>query len=464
MTSYTPEELYESAMNYFKLGDRPTAVMHLQEAIMAKPDYHEAYNNRANILLQLGNNFDAVLNYDRAISMSPRTPEYHNNRGAALMELNAYDDAEKSYLHAIDLKPHFEQAQMNLGNVLKIKGRVDEARAAYERSIKANPDYIDAHLHLAFMALEVGDYATGWREFEYRWKSGQVPERGLPYPRWEGQPVDKDDGILLYAEQGLGDAIQFCRYAPLVKERYGCKVYVEVRAQLTRIVKTMKGIDGVITFAEQPPADVKYCAPLMSCPLFLGTTVETIPSPQPYLFADKGRADWFDPSLAQLKGGVRVGICWAGYNRAGNPGAAAIDRRRSMLLSQFAPLGLVSNISWVSLQKGPPSDQVKEPPKGMTILHCMEECDDFADTAALISKLDLVISVDTSVAHLAAAIGVPTWILSRHDACWRWFGSRRDSPWYAAVTHFRQKKPGDWDSLMLDVAIELRKFVKAKGD
>ena len=404
MTSYTPEELYESAMNYFKLGDRPR-----RSCTCRKQSWRSRTTTRPTTTAQTfccssAINFDAVLNYDKAISMSPRTPEYHNNRGAALMELNALHDAEKSYLHAIDLKPHFEQAQMNLGNVLKILGRFDEARTAYERRSRQIPDYIDAHLHLASWRSKPETTTTDWREFEYRWKSGQVPERGLPYPRWNGEPSIRTMEFCSIPSRGSEMRSSFAAMLRSIKERYGCKVYVEVRAQLTRIVKTMKGIDGVIAFAEQPPADVKYCAPtyVMSA-ISSGRQSRRYHHRSPICLRIRDAQTGSIQAWPSSRAAVRVGICWAGYNRAGNPGAAAIDRRRSMLLSQFAPLGMVSNISWVSLQKGPPSDQVKEPPKGMTILHCMEECDDFADTAALMSKLDLVISVDTSSRSLGGS-------------------------------------------------------------
>ena len=454
----TAEELYESAMNYLANGDRATAAVQLGEACLLKPDYSQAFNNRGNVLLQLGNCFDAVLNYDRAIALLD-APEYHNNRGAALAELGKWEDAEKSYHEAIRRKPKFEHAQTNLGNVLKLLDRIPEAREAYNSAIRSNPDYVDAHLNLSFVCLEQGDFAQGWREYEWRWKSGQLQPRGLDFPEWRGTKLQDDQGVLLYAEQGMGDALQFARYAPMVKKKYGGKVYVEVRAPLARLMRSLDGIDGVVTYGEALPPGLAFCAPLMTCPLIFGTEVGTVPFPDRYLKADPHRAAMFAPTVAQLPPGLKVGLCWAGQRRAANPGAAAIDARRSTSLANFAPLA-VPGVSWVSLQKGPPADQVKQPPRGMTVLDCMDDCDDFYDTAALIENLDLVISVDTSVAHVAAAMGKPTWLLSRRDACWRWLGDRRDSPWYSSVTHYRQKKQGDWTGLAVEVAHDLRNLVQ----
>jgi len=215
-------------------------------------------------------------------------------------------------------------------------------------------------------------------------------------------------------------------------------------------------------FGEQVP-QVDYGCPMMTAPRILGTTLENVPADVPYVHADKNRQALFEKEYAKLPfRGFRVGVCWGGHNRTGNPGASAIDRRRSTTLASFAPLAQVPGISWVSLQKGEPEGQVTRPPPGMTILHCMDDCDDFYDTAALMSTLDLVISVDTSVIHLSGALGIPTWMLGRYDGCWRWMGARMDSPWYPSLTHYRQPSPGDWDSVMHTVANDLRKLVQSR--
>ena len=460
-TKKTASEMLESAMEYHLHGDPTTAVVQLQEAIFLKPDFAAAWNNRGCVLKQLGNNFDAVLNFDRAIAADPNEPNFHNNRGAAFADLGQYETAEQSYREAIRLKPTLAEAHLNLGNGLKASGRIDESLKAYREAVRLKPDYADGHLNLAFALLDAGQMEEGWKEFDWRWKSSQLPPRGLGIPEWNGEPLE-GKSLLLYGEQGMGDALQFMRYAPIIKKKYGGRVYIEVRQPIARIARTMEGIDGVVVFGEQVP-QVDYGCPMMTAPRILGTTLENVPADVPYVHADKNRQALFEKEYAKLPfRGFRVGVCWGGHNRTGNPGASAIDRRRSTTLASFAPLAQVPGISWVSLQKGEPEGQVTRPPPGMTILHCMDDCDDFYDTAALMSTLDLVISVDTSVIHLSGALGIPTWMLGRYDGCWRWMGARMDSPWYPSLTHYRQPSPGDWDSVMHTVANDLRKLVQSR--
>jgi len=447
-------------MEYHLHGDPTTAVVHLQDAIFLKPDFAAAWNNRGCVLKQLGNNFDAVLNFDRAIAADPREPNFHNNRGAAMADLGQYELAERSYREAIRLKPTLAEAHLNLGNGLKASGKINDALTAYREAVRLKPDYADGHLNLAFALLDGGLMEEGWEEFEWRWKSTQLPPRGLGVPQWNGEELT-GKSLLVYGEQGMGDALQFMRYAPIIKKKYGGKVYIEVRQPIARIARTMEGIDGVVVFGETVP-EVDYGLPMMSAPRILKTTLDNVPAEIPYVHADKHRQAMFEKEYAKLPfQGLRVGVCWAGHNRTGNPGASAIDRRRSTTLASFAPLAAVPGISWVSLQKGEPESQVQRPPPGMTILHCMDDCDDFYDTAALMATLDLVITVDTSIVHLAGAMGKPVWMLSRFDGCWRWLGARRTSPWYPSLIQFRQPSPGDWGSVMNAVTTELIDFVKA---
>jgi hypothetical protein len=248
------------------------------------------------------------------------------------------------------------------------------------------------------------------------------------------------------------------RYTALVKQEWGGKVYLEVRHPLTRLAQSLKGVDKVITLGERIPEEVTHIAPLMSLPRILGTTVETIPGECPYLTADSYRAGIWRERLKQLPQGLRVGVCWSGQHRSNQPIAAAIDVRRSTTLASFAPLAQIPQVMWVSLQKGAEEAQVRKPPSGMTIGDWTCDFDDFFDTAAMISCLDLVITVDTSIVHLAGALGVPTWLLNRYDGCWRWMGKRTDSPWYPSLRIFHQPKDNDWDSVMKEAAVALREF------
>ena len=220
---------------------------------------------------------------------------------------------------------------------------------------------------------------------------------------------------------------------------------MEVVQPLVRLLKGVDGVDGIVTLGEKPPSGIKACIAMLSVPRVVGTTIDSIPSNVPYLPYDKYRAGLWTDRLKALPDGLLVGLCWAGMNRDQDANASAIDGRRSMRLEQFAPLAALKGISWVSLQLGPPREQIRQHPPGMTIGDWGDDLYDFYDTAALVQCLDLVITVDTSVVHLAGGLGKPTWMLSRYDACWRWLMDRDDSPWYPTMRIFTQKQPYDWD-------------------
>jgi hypothetical protein len=264
--------------------------------------------------------------------------------------------------------------------------------------------------------------------------------------------------LLLHAEQGLGDTLQFCRYAPLAAAR--ARVVLEVQAPLARLLSSLPGVSQVIARGEALPAfDAQ--APLLSLPRAFGTTIETVPARVPYLAADPDQAAAWGRRLAALPG-LKVGLCWAGEPRAGFPELAAIDARRSISLAALAPLAKVAGVSFVSLQKGAPAAQAADPPPPMALFDYTAELADFADTAALVENLDLVISVDTSVAHLAGAMARPVWLLNRFDTCWRWLLDRQDSPWYPTLRLFRQTTPGDWTSVIADLRQALHILASAR--
>lgn len=253
--------------------------------------------------------------------------------------------------------------------------------------------------------------------------------------------------LLVHAEQGFGDTLQFCRYLTLLPAE--ARVLVAVQAPLIRLLRTLPRAVTLLHQGDVLPAIDLHC-PLMSLPLAVGTTLETIPAAVPYLSAEPEAVAAWRRRLAPLPG-WRVGLCWAGDPRPHLPGAHAVDRRRSLSLAAFAPLASVPGVTFVSLQKGPPAAQAVAPPPGLTLHDWTGELEDFADTAALVAALDLVITADTSVAHLAGALGKKVWILNRFDACWRWLMERTDSPWYPTARLFTQTVPGDWDSVIAAV-------------
>ncbi len=421
-----------------------------------------AWCNRGLALLQMGDAVDAILNIQRAIDIEEGVPEFHMNLGVAYYNLEKIDRAIECYRKSLELKPSIAQTHMNLANAIKFKGNLREALKSYRTATEMDPEDVDCHLNRAHAELALGNYEEGWREFEWRWKSHQMPPRGLPLPEWDGSDLS-GKSILLYGEQGLGDVLQFIRYAEVLKRNYlNVKVTVEVRYPITRLARKVPGVDAVIAYGEEVPvADFDCACALLSVPRHMQTTVDTIPWLGAYLFADPARVAIWRQRLQALPPGMLVGVCWAGQSRPGRPECEVIDKRRSTTLSAFAPLAQIPGISWVSLQKGIPRSQVEKPPAGMTIGDWTDELDDFYDTAALIECLDLVISVDTSVVHLAAGMGKPTWLLSRWDGCWRWLDCRQDSPWYPTLRQFVQPAPRDWTSMMELAATELRKRVAA---
>lgn len=451
-------------MLHLNNGNREGAARQLEQVLEIDPMHVQAWNNRGLALLGLGHPFDCIVHMDRALSISPEAEQY-NNRGAAWLEKGFPERALQDFDKALSMK-HFEHAYLNRGNVLGQLGRFDEAKLAYKEAIRLAPDYVDAHLNLAFLELADGNFAEGWWGYEWRWRSPQMVQRGLPIPPWTGEKAkNPEDGLLLYAEQGMGDALQFVRYGAPVKAEWGGKVYIEVRAPLTRFVKTLEGVDGIVTYGEPLPPGITRCLPIMSCPLLLGTTVETVPSATPYLHAEPYRRSLWRQRLAALPGDfagrLKVGACWAGMSRASQPVAASVDARRSTALSAWGPLAAVPGVTWVSLQKGPPAGQINQPPPGMSIVDWTDELDDWCDTAALIDCLDVVVTVDTAVAHAAGAMGKPVWLLSRYDGCWRWMGHKPTSPWYPSMRLFHQPKPNDWQTPITQAGEAL--YALAKG-
>ena len=302
--------------------------------------------------------------------------------------------------------------------------------------------------------LARGDLAAGWDEYEWRWKTPQMVnyQRGFAQPLWLGEPAEGRT-LLIYAEQGFGDTLQFCRYVPMAAER-GARIILEVPRHLFRLMHSLPGVTQVVAHGETlPPFDLQ--CPMLSLPLALGTTtLEAIPATVPYLHADTMQvAAWRARLAAMGHQGVRVGLVWAGSPRKQLAIASALDRRRSIAPERLAPLFTLPGVQFFSLQKDGPA-----PPAEFALLDVMHEMGDFADTAGLIANLDLVISVDTSVAHLAGALGKPVWVMDRSDPCWRWLVGRSGSPWFPTLRLFRQPEPGDWQAVIDGVRSELAAF------
>jgi len=427
------------------LGRPGEAAASCREALRLRPDFPAAYSNLGNALRDLGGLEAAAASYREALRLRPDYPEAHSNLGNTLRDLGRAAEAAASCREALRLRPDYPEAHCNLGTALCVLDRSAEAAASYREALRLRPDYPEAHGNLAHVLLLAGRFEEGWKELEWRWTTKHLAAsaRNFPAPLWNGEPIG-DCVILLHAEQGFGDTLQFCRYVPLVAA--GARTVLEVQAPLVRLLSRLPGVMQIVARGESLPEFDLHC-PLLSLPRAFGTTLDSIPAATPYLAADPAAAAAWGERLAGLDG-LLVGIVWAGAQRQGWPELVAVDRRRSIALDTMAPLGEVAGVTFVSLQKGEAAVQAATPPHGMALHDFTADLHDFADTAALIEGLDLVISVDTAVAHLAGALGKPVWLLNRFDTDWRWLLNRDDSPWYPRLRQFRQPSPRDWASVI----------------
>ena len=437
-------------------GRLAEAISEYREALRHAPDHPTALTNLGAALDDTGQSIDALEAHDHALAVAPGFALAHVNRGATLAHLERDAEAVEAYREAIRHDPGNAEAHGNLGLALTNLGRTAEAVQAHRQAVALAPDNPKHHHWLGMALLLTGAMTEGWAEHEWRRKLPGF-QRDLPKPAWTGEALGGKT-ILLHAEQGYGDTLHFVRYAPLVAATGG-RVVLWVPDPLIRLLATVPGVAEAVS--DRPPASAfDVHLPRMSLPHAFGATLDTISAPIPYLSPDGEAVAAWGKRVARLAG-LKIGLVWAG-----NPGYPEkreyrIDRRRSLRLEQLAPLAEIDGITFVSLQKGDAAGQATAPPAGLRLVDWMDEVTDFADTAALVANLDLVISVDTSVAHLAGAMGKPVWILSRFDGCWRWLENRDDSPWYPTARLFRQPAPGQWEPVLIKVADALRKQVAA---
>ncbi len=428
-------------------GRHEEAIALIERALAGEPSSAPALSNLGSALHSLGRHAEALAAYDRAIAIGPASAEILNNRGNALQALGRHADALAAYDRALALRPGYARALNHRGAALTALNRVAEAAASFAAATAIEPGYAEAHLNHAFARLALGDCENGWRLLEWRW---EVPGFALPgwdvsRPRWSGREDLRGKTLFLHREQGFGDTLQFVRYAPLAARR-GARVILGVQPALKALAAGLDGVEQAIAEGEPLPAFDLHC-PLMSLPYAFGTTLDTIPAQVPYLAPPPERlAAW----RARLGGRrmPRAGIAWAG-----NPDQAN-DRNRSIPLAQLLTHLRRPGIEWISLQK-----EIREPDAaafaGCGFVDLRAGLGDFADTAAVIALLDLVVAADSAVAHLAGALGKPVWVLLPFAAGWRWMLDRDDSPWYPSARLFRQPAPGDWDAPLERVGREL---------
>ena len=419
---------------------RPAAAAELiRKALAVNPGHADAHCNLGAALLELGDLRGADAAFRRALEINPAISEALNNLGNIARQQDRPEEAAENYRRALQYAPGIAETHSNLGVVLHIMGRFVDAEACFRQALKINPDNAEAHANLAATLLQTGRLKEGWAENEWRWRKKNFPSpaRNFPQPRWDGSPLDGKT-LLLHAEQGFGDTILFIRYAPLCAERGG-RVVVECQPQLKRLLTGVDGIDELAAQGEQlPPFDVHL--PMASLPLIFETTLDSIPPCSGHIKADPALCEEWQGRLPKMQG-RKIGLVWQGNK------AQKKDRTRSLPLALLAPLLEVPSASFVSLQKGDGEDQIG----AHRLANPVSGINDFADTAAITMLLDLVICVDTATAHLAAALGKPTWVLLEHVPDWRYMQDGETSPWFLSMRLFRQSAPGDWKGVVADV-------------
>jgi Flp pilus assembly protein TadD len=389
---------------------------------------------------------------------APETAAAHHRLGLLHAEIGDFDAAIGYLLRAVTHDPGPALGWSNLGMLLKVQGRFDEALQAYDAALRRAPQDARLRINRVVALLQAGRFPEAWPD--HGWRFALAKYTGLPLnellPPLAAQPDLAGRTVLLTHEAGYGDTLQFCRYVPLLTAR-GARIVLAVPPALQRLLGAQRWGADVLPTNAGPP-DYDWHCPMMSLPSVFGTTLETVPAASPYLTADPALvATW--AARLPIGPGLRVGLVWAGQARPWLPGFATVDMRRSTSLAQFGPFRAVEGVRFVSLQADAPAAEARNPLPGLALYNPMAEVADFADTAAIIANLDLVVSVDTSVAHLAGALGKPVFLLDRYDNCWRWLNGRSDSPWYPTLRIFRQTKIGEWAPVMQQSAAALAEFV-----
>jgi tetratricopeptide (TPR) repeat protein len=479
-----PQALNDLGMLFLDAGQLDAAERHVRRAIAVLPRNPAFHNNLSSVHRGQGRPKDAVVSSRRALELDPGSAELHNSLAIALQEAESYeeavasfrnsiernptyaevhynlartlvlllrlDEAEKEYARAIQLAPTDFESHNNRGTLLQLQGKVSDALACYEATLRCRPDSAQAHRNRALLRLLLGDFAKGWPEYEWRWRMPDIAWPNYSQPRWQGESL-AGRTILLWSEQGIGDVIQFVRYAALVKQA-GAQVLVGTPASLHALLKTAPGIDCVVLGGVGEDS-FDFQIPLMSLPAMCGTTLETIPAMIPYLHAEPERIASWRETLAAFDG-FKVGIGWQGSPNF------KFDCYRSMPLACFAPLAGCEGVKLLSLQKGVGREQLAPLADTLPLVDLGASLDEggsaFVDTAAAMMNLDLVITSDTAIAHLAGALGVPVWVALQYAPDWRWQRDRRDSPWYPTMRLFRQTSFGDWDGVFAQITAELR--------
>lgn len=445
-------------------GRHDQAVALIEQALKLRPDGYLYYSNLGNVLRAQGKYEEAVTRYEQAIAAKPDYTEAHSNLGTALLDQGKYEAAVASFERAIALKPDYAEASCNLGIAAVDFDRLEQAAGHFRRAITYRPDLAEAHYCLGQTLLREGNFEEGWPEYDWRWKLREYGwlrniHGNFPQPLWNGEPLNGRT-LLVYGEQGLGDAFQFCRYIPDVAAMGG-KVIFAAHPRIIRLIGSLVGLTPNVTIVPMdkpplPPFDLH--SPLLSLPRILKVRLDEPSNHVPYLQAEAPLVEQWRQRLSQPEG-LRIGIAWQG-----NP-LGKIDRGRSLPLAAMAPLAAIPGVRLISLQQRDGLDQLDNLPPGMTVERLGADVDAvgaFIDTAAIMANLDLIVTSDTSTCHLAGALGRPVWVALKKIADWRWLRDRSDSPCYPTMRLFRQPKMDDWDSVFQSMAALLGQVVRGE--
>jgi tetratricopeptide (TPR) repeat protein len=482
-----PHALHLIGLIAHQTGRRDLAADLIRRAIERKPVFPDAYNNLGLVLREKGQLNEAAAAFRQAKAQNPTFADAYYNLGIALKDMGDYDAAVAAFSQAVAIQPdakarnnlgallatmdrfdeavgvlgelvrsdaNYPDAHNNLGGVLLGSGQVEQAILAYRQAVALAPANAEFHHNLALALLVSGELGQGWDEYEWRfeWKGFPQAARHFAQPRWDGSPLNGRT-LLLHAEQGFGDAIQFIRYLPMAAG-LGGQIVLECPAELVSLFQPMAGQCKLVEWGKALPAFDVHC-PLLSLPRMFKTTLDTIPADVPYVFPSPELSEFWRRRLSSSDSVMKIGLAWAG-----NP-AHQFDRRRSLSLDQLAPLSSARGVRFYSLQKGVAAAQAKSPPRGLELIDWSEEFRNFND-AGLMANLDLVITVDTAVAHLAGALGKPVWVMLQFMPDWRWLLKREDSPWYPTMRLFRQQSAGNWDGVIARVAGAIAEHCSAR--
>ncbi|APC05145.1 hypothetical protein AOC10_00665 [Polynucleobacter asymbioticus] len=458
------ETLHNLGLAHAQLFQYKQASQYFKEACSIEPNSFEAQINYGSCLKNLGAYDESLEHLFQAEKLNPKDARVWLNKGVTFDAMGLPKDAIQCYEKAITLDAKYLEAYTNKANAFLILGQYEEAEKSYAAALALSPSDPDTHYNLAFLQLAQGNYEHGWKNYEYRWLRENAPKKLFPtIPELTTLNEIKDKQILIWGEQGLGDTLQFSRYISALK-KLGAHITLACQKELIEVLQGIDGLEKIISSGDALPHTYDAQASLMSLPFLLQQSHMQEPEAKPYITSnDLKRAEWARKLEKEKK--LKVGLVWSGGFRAEQPELWSVNARRNIPIEVISKLQHIPGIQFYSLQKGEPAETELDsqheniwPSSNLTIL--AKELNNFSDTAAVIENLDLVISVDTSTAHLAGALGKPVWILNRFDSCWRWLIQQEKTRWYPTATIFNQPALGDWGSVIKNVGADLRSLVE----